>query len=57
MDAIRKHPARERGENGDLHLSAEAAPETGPRNPFTSRDYRAWLTASVVTALGVASRS
>lgn len=34
-------------------MSAEAAPETGPRNPFVSRDYRAWLTASVVTALGV----
>ena len=34
-------------------MSAEAAPESGPRNPFVSRDYRAWLTASVVTALGV----
>ena len=34
-------------------MSAEAAPETGPRNPFVNRDYRAWLTASVVTAMGV----
>ncbi len=34
-------------------MSAEAAPEAGPRNPFVNRDYRAWLTATVVTALGV----
>lgn len=34
-------------------MSAEAAPEAGPRNPFVNRDYRAWLTASVVTAMGV----
>ena len=34
-------------------MSADAAPETGPRNPFVNRDYRAWLTASVVTAMGV----
>ena len=30
-----------------------APPQAGGRNPFGSRDYRAWLTASVVTALGV----
>ncbi|MCY3646049.1 MAG: MFS transporter [Chloroflexi bacterium] len=53
MDATGKHPERERDENGNPRVSAEAAPETGPRNPFVSRDYRAWLTASVVTALGV----
>jgi len=34
-------------------VSVEAAPEAGPRNPFVNRDYRAWLTASVVTAMGV----
>ena len=34
-------------------MSADAAPEAGPRNPFVNRDYRAWLTASVVTAMGV----
>ena len=34
-------------------MSAEAPPEAGPRNPFVNRDYRAWLTASVVVALGV----
>ena len=31
----------------------DAPPQAGGRNPFGSRDYRAWLTASVVTALGV----
>ena len=33
--------------------AADAPPQAGGRNPFGSRDYRAWLTASVVTALGV----
>ncbi|MCY3603881.1 MAG: MFS transporter [Chloroflexi bacterium] len=53
MDATGKHPERERDENGNPRVSAEAAPEVGQRNPFTNRDYRAWLTATVVTALGV----
>ena len=40
--------------DGEAGTAAADAPEgAGGRNPFGSRDYRAWLTASVVTALGV----
>ena len=34
-------------------MSDEATSAPEGRNPFVNRDYRAWLTASVVTALGV----
>ena len=33
--------------------TSAASPEHASRNPFANRDYRAWLTATVVTALGV----
>ena len=56
MGADSKHYGRGRDGNGAPRMTdppAEAAPEAGPRNPFVNRDYRAWLTASVVMALGV----
>jgi MFS family permease len=53
MNATGKHSWRERDRNGSPRVSADAGPEAGPRNPFVSRDYRAWLTASVVMAMGV----
>ncbi|MCY4390548.1 MAG: MFS transporter [Chloroflexi bacterium] len=40
--------------DGETEAAAAEAPEEAEsRNPFSNRDYRAWLAASVVTALGV----
>ena len=55
MGADSKHYGRGRDGNGAPRMTdptAEAAPPAG-RNPFVNRDYRAWVTASVVMALGV----
>lgn len=54
MDAHGNCQGCEHYRDGVADVSAEAAAEAeGPRNPLSSGDYRAWLTATVAMALGV----